>query len=124
VHDGAIHLLPALPDEWKTGEITGLRAPGGFDVSFSWSEGAVQRVEIKSNLGGNCRIRVPNALQTAKGAALEVAQAANPNPFYEVPGVKTPIISEAAKLNALQLAETQLYDLPTEAGQTYTFKFK
>lgn len=123
-HDGAIHLLPALPDEWKTGEITGLRAPGGFEVSFSWSEGAVQRVEIKSNLGGNCRIRVPNALLTAKGAALEVAQAVNPNPFYEVPGVKTPIVSEAAKLNALQLDETQLYDLPTEAGKVYSLNIK
>ena len=74
--------------------------------------------------GGNCRIRVPNALLTAKGAALEVAQADNPNPFYEVPGVKKPIISEAAKLNALQLVETQLYDLPTEAGKVYTLKIK
>lgn len=123
-HDGAIHLLPALPDEWKTGEITGLRAPGGFEVSFSWSDGKIQHVDIKSNLGGNCRIRVPNALLAAKGAALEVAQAVNPNPFYEVPGVKTPIVSEAAKLNALQLDETQLYDLPTEAGKVYSLKIK
>lgn len=123
-HDGAIHLLPALPDEWKTGEITGLRAPGGFEVSFSWSDGKIQHVDIKSNLGGNCRIRVPNALLAAKGAALQVAQAANPNPFYEVPGVKTPIVSEAAKLNALQLGETQLYDLQTEAGKVYSLNIK
>jgi alpha-L-fucosidase 2 len=54
--------------------INGLACSGWFRSSFSWSDGKVQRVEIKSNLGGNCRIRVPNALLTAKGAVLDVAK--------------------------------------------------
>ncbi|WP_423128069.1 glycoside hydrolase family 95 protein [Gaoshiqia sp. Z1-71] len=123
-HDGAIHLLPALPDEWKTGEITGLRAPGGFEVSFSWSDGKAQRVEIKSNLGGNCRIRVPNEVVQAAGNGLVAATGANPNLFFETAQVKNPLISEAVQLNEPDLKQTLLYDLPTEAGKTYSLKIK
>jgi alpha-L-fucosidase 2 len=120
-HDAAIHFLPALPDEWKDGEITGIRAYGGFEVSFSWKDGEVQKIEIRSNLGGNCRIRISNELVWADGNALTVASGINPNPFFEVPTIKSPLISDTAQLNTVNLKPTILYDLPTEAGQTYTF---
>ncbi len=76
-HAGAIHLLPALPDEWPAGKITGLRAPGGFEISFSWDNGVVQHVEVKSTLGGNCRIRVANELVARGNANLEIASGKN-----------------------------------------------
>ncbi|MCW0483079.1 glycoside hydrolase family 95-like protein, partial [Gaoshiqia sediminis] len=123
-HDGAIHLLPALPDEWKDGEITGLRAPGGFELSFTWKNGEVQKIEIKSTLGGNCRIRVPNEVVQAAGNGLVAATGINPNPFYETAQVKRPLISEAAQLNTLDLKQTKVYDLPTEVGKTYSIVIK
>ena len=46
-----IELLPALPDIWDKGEITGLRATNGFEVDIKWKEGNLVSATIKSMLG-------------------------------------------------------------------------
>ena len=38
---GVIHLLPALPSRWLEGSVRGIRAHGGVDVDFSWSNSRV-----------------------------------------------------------------------------------
>jgi alpha-L-fucosidase 2 len=119
-HDGAIHFLPALPDEWKNGEITGIRTPGGFEIAFAWEKAQITRIEIKSTLGGNCRIRVPNAVALSDGNLLISAAGENPNPFFDTPRIKDPLISASAKLNPLNLKPTMLFDFGTQAGKTYT----
>jgi len=118
-HDGAIHFLPALPDDWNTGEVNGLRAYGGFEVNFSWVSGQVQKIEIKSKLGGNCRIRVPNEVVLIEG--MNPASGINPNPFFATAEIKTPIIKDSSKIDPLNLKPTLLYDLPTQSGGIYTF---
>jgi alpha-L-fucosidase 2 len=123
-HDGAIHFLPALPDDWENGEISGLRTPGGFEVSFTWKNGEVQQIEIKSNLGGNCRIRVPNKLTANSNEPLKPATGENRNPFFDTPEIKKPLISDAAELNPVTLTPTNLYDFQTEKGETYILKYK
>ncbi|MCF0071180.1 glycoside hydrolase family 95 protein [Dyadobacter sp. CY261] len=120
-HDGAIHLLPALPDSWKAGSISGLRARGGFEiVSLEWKEGKVSKLVIKSTLGGNCRLRLSNALK-GNGIVLATNGNANSNPFYQTLDIPKPLISPAAKITGLTLPETALYDFKTEKGKTYTF---
>jgi len=83
-----------------------------------WKDGKVLKVVIKSNLGGNCRIRVPNSVKAQFG--LTVAKGNNPNFFYQTEEVQKPIISDKAKLNKLNIKETYLYDFQTKAGQVYT----
>jgi alpha-L-fucosidase 2 len=119
-HDGAIHFIPALPDDWQTGDVSGLRAYGGFDVSFNWEKGQVQKIIIKSNLGGNCRIRVPNEVALIDGTLLNPASGTNPNPFFAAAEIKDPVISDTSILNPVTLRPTLLYDMTTQAGETYT----
>ena len=121
-HDGAIHLLPALPDEWKDGKVKGLRAPGGFEVSFEWKDGKVEKLEIVSKLGGNCRIRVPNELSVGRKAGLKTAEGVNSNPFYEVPVIKKPLIDDRINENTLELNKTFTYDLLTKSGKNYSLR--
>jgi alpha-L-fucosidase 2 len=55
-HNGIIRLLPAIPPEWKTGEVKGLCARGGFVVDMKWSEGKLQKTKILSRKGGKASI--------------------------------------------------------------------
>ena len=57
-HAGEISLLPALPASWgESGEVTGLRARGGYEVSMKWQEGKLVSAEIVSVKGGDVVVR-------------------------------------------------------------------
>jgi alpha-L-fucosidase 2 len=119
-NDGAIFVLPALPDIWKDGSISGLRARGGFDIEeMEWKNGKITKLVIKSNLGGNCRIRSYSPL-ISKGEAIFIeAKGKNNNSFYQLPKIKEPIISSRASLTKVDIRNTYLYDLKTEPNKQY-----
>jgi len=120
--DGCINLIPALPDAWTTGNISCLRARGGFEViSLQWKDAKVVKVVIRSSIGGNMRLRSPNTLTMAGGEALKTATGENANPFYEPNQMPAPVISAKAALQAAQLKATEVYDITTKPGQLYTF---
>jgi len=56
-HMGQIHLLPALPDAWPTGHVSGIRARGGFELDVHWKDGKLTTAAIRSEKGNPCRIR-------------------------------------------------------------------
>ena len=58
-HDGLINILPALPGQWDSGEVHGLRARGGFGVDIRWENRKPVQVTIRSDKGGACRLRFP-----------------------------------------------------------------
>jgi len=62
-HTGEIELLPALPDSWKKGSVSGLRARGGFEVSMNWDQGRLQQARIKSISGTACVVRYADKIK-------------------------------------------------------------
>ena len=46
--NGQIELLPACPEAWKDGKVSGLCARGGYEVNFEWKGGYVRNCSIKS----------------------------------------------------------------------------
>ena len=121
-HDGAIHLLPALPDAWKNSSIKGLRARGGFEImNMEWQNGKITKLIIKSHLGGNCRLRLPNALKI-EGLKRVDTEGVNPNPFYQIETIKTPVVVDKTKIKVPNMPITELFDINTKAGGVYEFK--
>ena len=117
-HDGAVHLLPALPNDWSKGEVKGLRARGGFIVDQQWSNGQLQRAVIQSTIGGMLRLRSYVPLQ---GKDLTEASGECPNPLLQPALIKTPLRStELHDFQPLPLQRVYEYDLDTKAGLTYT----
>jgi alpha-L-fucosidase 2 len=55
--NGEIELLPALPDAWLAGNVTGLRARGGFEIDLAWDGGKLNNVKIKSVGGRQAALR-------------------------------------------------------------------
>jgi alpha-L-fucosidase 2 len=56
-HLGRIDLLPALPDALPEGDISGVCARGGFELSFKWDNGVLQEVEVLSKAGKDCGLK-------------------------------------------------------------------
>ena len=119
-HDGAVHLLPALPTDWKKGEVKGLRARGGFIVDEKWSEGQIASVSVKSTIGGMLRLR---SYVPLKGKGLKEATGDCPNSLLAPAEIKTPL--KSAELKDFQqrpLQRVYEYDVETEAGSVYRFE--
>ena len=59
-HTGYIAPLPALPDAWKDGQVSGLVARGNFEVSMKWKEKNLETLSFLSNVGGDLVVDYPN----------------------------------------------------------------
>lgn len=112
-HDGAIHLLPALPDAWKNGTVTGLKARGGFEIDIQWKNGEIMTAKIKSSQGGNCRLR---SFVPLKGKGLTKAGGQNPNVFFRTPDVAKPLINKELTTAPLYMGKVYEYDISTRKG--------
>jgi len=116
-HDGAVHLLPALPTKWQEGSVKGLMSRGGFEIDMNWSSGKLQYAKIHSKIGGVIRIRSYVKLD---GEGLTQAQGKCPNPLFAGADIKDPLISSSlTSAPTVSVKTVYEYDLNTEAGKDY-----
>ena len=118
-HDGAVHLLPALPDAWAKGKIQGLVARGGFVVDMEWENLQLDKAIIHSRLGGNLRLR---SYVPLRGEGVTVAIGENNNALFYSADIKEPMVSKEIRPQYPILNKVYEYDLVTEKGQTYTIE--
>lgn len=65
-HSNHIELLPALPRQWADGEVSGLCARGGYEISMKWRDGRVTEATITARQSGAVDILCNGSLKTIK----------------------------------------------------------
>ncbi|MBO4953987.1 MAG: glycoside hydrolase family 95 protein, partial [Clostridia bacterium] len=74
--DEEVHLLRALPENWQTGELCGIRVPGGHDIDLKWKDGKLTEVSVRIGYQGSVALRFPDGrLVTLSGNVGEVKSA-------------------------------------------------
>jgi alpha-L-fucosidase 2 len=76
-HNDVLQILPALPSEWESGTIKGLRARGGYEVDISWEGGVLTELKIESLLGNPVKIMYQNfdsIIQLETGGQIKLNQ--------------------------------------------------
>lgn len=116
-HDEALHLLPALPQDWNKGSVKGLVACGAFEVAMDWDGGELTTATVISRIGGNLRIRSYVPLE---GVGLKEAKGDNPNPLMKRGNIKEPLVAAGLRAQYPLLYKIYEYDIQTQPGEKYT----
>jgi len=69
-HAQIVEILPALPSIWKSGEIKGLKARGGFEIDMQWENGILVQFSLTSLSGNRCNLKYGTnevSVETVKG---------------------------------------------------------
>lgn len=98
-NQGFIHLLPALPSAWPSGQVRGIKAEGGFTLDMDWSRSMPSEVTIGSAVGGLCKVYYPD---------------------IEIQSIKT----RTGRVVACKQESKHLISFPTRRGETYELVFK
>lgn len=115
-HDGAVHMLPALPEVWRKGSVKGLVARGGFVVDMEWDGAQLNKAKVHSRLGGVLRVRSNVPL---KGKGVQKADGSCPNVLYAPATIKEPLVSKQINPQIPVLSRTYEYDIITQPGEDY-----
>jgi alpha-L-fucosidase 2 len=93
-HEGIIELLPALPDEWDSGELLGVCVRGGFELDLKWENGSIKSVGLFSRAGVIFKVSTSS---------------------------KVEVFSDGRKMDISR--STDYVEFPTKAGKRYQLEF-
>ena len=95
-HSGEISLLPALPNEWPQGSVTGLRGRGGYSIDIYWKEKGLSNATLLSKFPQTCRLRTKTPVKIlVDGKTISIQQKEkNLYVFKVVAGKKYQIVSQ------------------------------
>ncbi len=118
-HNGSLHLLPALPDEWKEGTVKGIKSRGNFTVDMEWRENRLAKSVILANEGGVCRVKSFQPIRLVELNALK-RKGEGINPL--LPRVQELKFTNVTNVKLLDLNAAKTYEIEfmTEKGKQYT----
>ena len=74
--DGIVRLLPAIPENWKSGSFRGLCVRGGYEADAQWTDGKLVSFTIRSTVGsGKLHVFAGGKeydLELAKGESVKI----------------------------------------------------
>jgi alpha-L-fucosidase 2 len=73
-----VHLLPAIPEAWSSGQVRGLRACGGIEVDASWTDRRLASATLRSDSAVACRLRCADAVEIRTDAGLVITKPVEP----------------------------------------------
>ncbi len=73
-HHEVIDLLPALPKAWKTGNIKGLKARGGYTVDIYWNDGKLEKASVTPDYDGPFEVKYKDKTMTLEGQQGKITQ--------------------------------------------------
>ena len=118
-HAGSLELLPALPDAWPSGNVSGIKARGNFEVAINWNNGKLKKVLVLSNNGGNCRISSQVPVKVLEVTSKPVT-GINTNGLNQPESKPSYQKKEGVTLTDLPLKKQYTIDLNTVKGKSYT----
>ncbi|MBN7809951.1 glycoside hydrolase family 95 protein [Algoriphagus sp. H41] len=117
-HAGKVELLPALPEAWAEGKITGLKARGGFEVDMEWEKGKLKQGQILSQKGGLLPIRSKTPLRFGKEVRLVKG---GENSLLQPIDPGAPLVHHPEKLDVEDSERSYEYFIQTQAGEVLVF---
>lgn len=73
-HSGEICVLPALPPQWESGALKGVRARGGFELDLAWEKGKITKMTVRSLCGNTCKVVGSGLKVTCGGVPVSVKE--------------------------------------------------
>jgi alpha-L-fucosidase 2 len=98
-----VWLLPALPEQWGSGSVTGIVARGGWVFDLEWREGKVRKVKMQSRVGGSVVVKYDGSVGNSTVVTIDATTDAS-GTIDGVPGGRVRLDSQAGDVKTFEFS--------------------